>query len=230
MKILCTICARAGSKGLKNKNLKMINSKPLIYYTIQSAKKIKSFNKIVISSDSKKIINLGKKLKIKNYLMRPKNLGQDNSAKIPAIKHALLEMEKKYNQKFSIIVDLDVTAPLRNNNDINKAIRKFKQKKYDTLFSVNKTRKNPYYNCVEIINKRINPIKRKRKHFSGRQQAPKVFDMNAAISIWNRKTLLTKNSLFTKNTGIYIMPENRSFDIDTKFDFLIVNYLLKKKR
>tara|TARA_B100000902_G_scaffold389794_1_gene437553 strand:+ start:860 stop:1549 length:690 start_codon:yes stop_codon:yes gene_type:complete len=229
MNILCTICARAGSKGIKDKNLKKIKDKPLIFYTIKNAKNINIFNQIVISSDSKKVINFGKKFKVKNNLIRPKYLAKDNSPKIPVIRHALLEMEKKYNKKFSIIVDLDVTAPLRNNDDVKKALKKFKTNNYNTLFSVNIARKNPYYNCIEIKKKKILPIKKEKNFFTSRQEAPKVFEMNAAISIWNRKTLLNKNSLFTKNTGIYVMPIERSFDIDTSLDLEIVKYLLKKK-
>lgn len=227
MNILCTICARAGSKGIKNKNLKKINGKPLIFHTIKNAKKVSNFTEIVISSDSKKVINLGKKYKIKNNLVRPKNLAKDKSPKIPVIRHALIEMEKKCNKKFSIIVDLDVTAPLRKNIDIKNALKKFKKNNYHTMFSVNIARKNPYYNCIEIEKNTVLPIKKKKNFFTSRQQAPKVFEMNAAISIWNRKTLLTKNSLFTKNTGVYEMPIERSFDIDTKLDLQIVKYFLK---
>ena len=83
MKILCTICARGGSKGIKNKNLKIMNKKPLIYYTIEHAKKVKIFEEILISSDSEKIVKYGKKLKLKNSFLRPKNLAKNNSAKIP---------------------------------------------------------------------------------------------------------------------------------------------------
>ena len=229
MKILCTICARAGSKEVKNKNTRKINGKPLIYHTIKEAKKIKIFDQIVISSDSKKILDLGYKYKIKNNLKRPKHLSRDNAAKIPVIRHALIEMEKKYNQKYSVIVDLDVTSPLRKVKDIIGAINKFKTKKLDTLFSVNNARKNPYYNSVEIKKNKILPVKKNAKQFVSRQEAPKVYDMNAAISIWNRNILLSKNTLFTKKTGIFIMPENRSIDIDTEFEFEIVNLLMKKK-
>ena len=229
MRILFTICARANSKGIKNKNLKEINGEPLIFHTIKNALKIKKKSEIVVSSDSNKIIRLSKKFKINNFILRPKNLAKDNSAKIPVIRHALLKMEKKYNYKFPIIVDLDVTAPLRNENDINGALNKFIKYNYQTLFSVNKSRKNPYYNCVEIVKNKIKPVKRKKNYFLNRQSAPLVYDMNAAISIWKRNALLNNESLFTNKTGIYVMPDERSIDIDTNFDFLVVDYLLNRK-
>ena len=120
MKILCTICARKGSKGVKNKNLKTINKKPLIFYSIDQAKKSKLFKKIVISTDSKKIKNYVKKLGIDCWFLRPAKLATDKSSKIPAIQHALIKAEEYYKQKFDTIVDLDVTSPLRNVSDIKK--------------------------------------------------------------------------------------------------------------
>ncbi len=99
MNILCTICARGGSKGVKNKNLIPVNKKPLIYHTINVAKEIKNFDEIIISSDSKKIIEIGKYYKIQNTILRPKKFSRDNSAKIPAIRHALLKIEKIKKKK-----------------------------------------------------------------------------------------------------------------------------------
>ena len=229
MNILCTICARGGSKGVKNKNLIPVNKKPLIYHTINVAKEIKNFDEIIISSDSKKIIEIGKYYKIQNTILRPKKFSRDNSAKIPAIRHALLKIEKIKKKKFDIIVDLDVTAPLKTKKDIIEALKKFINGNYSTLFSVTDCRKNPYYNCIEIKNNKITPIKKKSAFFTSRQETPRVYDMNAAISIWKRNVLLKNNSLFTKKTGIYLMPQYKSFDIDTKLDLEIVKFLFNKK-
>ena len=119
IKILCTICARKGSKGLKNKNLLKLLDKPLIMHTIEQARMIKYFNKIIVSSDSKKIIEISKN-KVDHCILRPKKLSNDQSSKVDAIQHALLMSENKFNQSFDLIVDLDVTSPLRSTNDISK--------------------------------------------------------------------------------------------------------------
>ena len=139
---LCTICARGGSQGVKNKNLKIINGKPLIYFTINQAIKSKIFDHIVVSTDSKKILRSAKSYGADGWFIRPKRLSSNLSPKIPAIKHALIEAEKFYNKKFNFIVDLDVTSPLRKVEDIIKAYKTFIKKKSDILITVTRSRKN----------------------------------------------------------------------------------------
>ena len=118
MNILCTICARSGSKGVKNKNIITINKKPLIYYTIKQAKKSSLFTNIVLSTDSLKISKIGKKYGADVFFLRPKSLSKDTTGKISAIRHALIKSEKYYNKNFDYIIDLDVTSPLRFPLDI----------------------------------------------------------------------------------------------------------------
>ena len=226
--ILCTICARGNSKGLKNKNFKRIKNKPLIHFTIDHAIKSKIFSKIVVCSDSFKILNYSKKIKEIDIIKRPKKLSLDNTPKIPVIRHSLKEMEKKYNKVFDTIIDLDVTAPLRKISDIKNALDQFKNTDSPTLFSACLSRRNPYFNAVEFKNKKIKPVKSLMKKIPGRQFAPKVYDMNASIYIWNRKTLLHSNTVFHKKTSVYLMPEERSIDIDNAFDFKIVSFLIRK--
>lgn len=227
MKILGTICARGGSKGLKNKNIRKIKNKHLIYYTLDQAIKSKIFNEIVVSSDCKNILHIAKKYGAKNLILRTKKLAKDNSPKIPVIRNCLDKMERIKNQKFDVIIDLDVTAPLRKILDIKNAYSKFKKTSATNLFSVCNSRSNPYFNAVEWKNGKIKPVVSLMKKLTGRQQAPKVYDMNASIYIWNRKTLKNKNTVFLKNTEVYLMPEERSIDIDNDFDFKLVSKLLK---
>lgn len=227
MNILCTICVRGGSKGLKNKNIKLIKNKPLVKYTIDHAIKSKLFNCTVLSSDSKKILNIGKKSGVKELILRPKNLAKDNSPKIPVIRHCLQEIEKRHKKKYDIIIDLDATSPLRKISDIKHALKKMILNKSPNLFTVCVSRRNPYFNAVEFRNKKIQPVKNLMKKITSRQAAPVVYDMNASIYIWTRNLLLKSNTVFHKKTSIYKMPEERSIDIDTRFDSQIVEYLLK---
>ena len=220
---------RGGSKGVNNKCLKKINGKPLLEYTIKQAKRIDIINNIVISTDSKKIINLSANYGIKNFFIRPKYLSKDNSPKIPVIRDAVLRSEKFFNKKFDIIIDLDVSSPLRSIEDIKNAYNKFLSSKSDILFTVNKSKKNPYFNMVEIKNNKVNLIK-KNNFVTRRQDAPEVFDVNSSIYIWKRKTIINNDTLFTKKTSIFEMPEERSIDIDTIFDFKLVEFLLKKNK
>jgi len=230
MKILCTICARGGSKGLKNKNLKKIKNKHLIYYTINQAKKSNFFDKIILSTDSKKIQKISKKYGLDSYFLRSKRLSNSKIGKIPVIKDALLNAEKIFKTNFDYIIDLDVTSPLRLVSDIKIAFKKIIKEKSDILFSVNKTRVDPYFNSVEIKNdKSFRPIKSMGTKLKRRQDSPKVYDLNACIYIWKRQALLKYDTLYIKKNSIYVMPDNRGFDIDDEIDFKIVNYFLKNE-
>ena len=132
-------------------------------------------------------------------------------------------------KSFKFIVDLDVSSPLRNVEDIIKAYKFFLRKKADILITVSRSRKNPYFNIVEIRNKKVKIIKSTGKNIFRRQDAPQTFDMNASIYMWTRKALLNSRSLYNKKTILYEMPVSRSIDIDSKLDFKIVEYLLKLK-
>jgi len=231
MNILCTICARKGSKGVKNKNIVIINNKHLIYYTILLAKKSKIFEDIVFSTDSKKFQKIAKKYGLNSFFLRPKKLSTSNIPKIPVIRHALIKSENFYKKKYDYIIDLDVSSPLRTVSDIKKAFNKIIKTKSDSLFSVNNSRKNPYYNVVESKKNNIFKLIKNFKHsINSRQIAPKVYDMNASIHIWKRKALLKNDTLFSKKNTIYVMPDNRGHDIDSKNDLKIVSYFLKNKK
>ena len=225
MKILCVICARSGSKGIKNKNLINFFGKPLISHTFNQAKKIK-FTNIVVSTDSKKISKIIGKTN--SWFLRSKKLSGDKISKIEVIVDALRKSEKKFKIKYDAVIDLDVTSPLRLKKDIYNAMKIFKVKNYDNIFSVCESSRNPYFNMVEIVNKKVSLSKSKKVFFS-RQTAPKVYDMNAAIYIWKRDVLVKNKSLFNKKTGIYLMPKNRSIDIDDELDYKIVKFLYEQK-
>ena len=230
IKILCTICARSGSKGLKNKNFKIMNGEPLIKYTLNQAIKNSWFDKIIISSDKdiKKIINIKKNNLI--FRKRPKKLSNDKSGKIEVIKDSLKYAEHTTGEKYDVIVDLDVTCPLRTSFDINESIIKFlKNKNLEILFSVSNSRKNPYFNIVEKKNNKIQISKKLKKYVKSRQSAPKTFDINGAIYIFKRKRLLQLKNPYGSKTDIYVMPQIRSIDIDGITDWKFTEYLIKNE-
>ena len=227
MNILATICMRKGSKGIPNKNLIKINNKPLLYYTITQALNSKIFKEIIVSTDSKKIADLSNFYGAKCWFIRPKYLSDDNSAKIPAIRHALLKSEKYFDRKFDTIVDLDASSPLRTVTDIKNAYKKFLKEKKNNLITVNQSRKNPYFNIIEHQGKKLKIVK-KYKYLTRRQDAPTTYDMNASIYIWKRNFLLKSDNILTNNTSVYEMPFERSMDIDTKDDLKIVRLLMSR--
>lgn len=226
MSILCVICARTNSKGLKNKNFLKINGKDLINYTIDLAIKSKFFKTIVISIDKKKPILEKYKSKIL-FIKRPKKLAKDSSKKVDAIRHAVKQTELTTGENYDYIYDLDVTSPLRHLSDIKNSFKKFKKENASNLITVTPSRKNPYFNVVEEKNRKIKLVKKEKKAIHNRQKAPKTYDMNASIYIWKKNFLFKTYNLFNKETSMYVMPPERSIDIDSDFDFKLVKYLLK---
>ena len=228
MKILCTICGRGGSKGIKNKNLTKIKGKPLIYYSIKQAIKSKLFDEIVVSTDVHKIQKIAQRYGASSWFLREKKLASDKAAKLPVIKDSLKRSEKYFNKVFDYVIDLDISSPLRNIEDIRRAFKKFLKNNNDNLFSVYVAKKNPYFNMVEMKNNKILLSKNTKKFYTSRQTSPKVFSLNASIYIWKRERLLKSKTLIGKKTGIYEMPQERSIDIDSNLDLKIVKSLIKK--
>lgn len=235
MKVLISICARGGSKGIPLKNIKLLNDIPLINYTLKVAFKLKGeydFD-IGFSSDNQAIINEAKKFGLETNYLRPKYLAKDNTGKVETIKHLLNYQENIKKTYYDFILDLDVSSPLRNVHDIMEGFEIIKKdKKMLTLFSVSNPNRNPYFNVVEQNSKTgyFELVKKTSKTFKSRQKAPKVYDMNASF-YWYKRDFFNsmENSPLTIRTGIYLM-NHICFDLDNEIDFLIMELLIKNKK
>lgn len=234
-KILVSICARGGSKGLKNKNILNLCGRPLITYTISIAKSVKRiFNSdIGISSDNKDIIDIAKKNGLNTDYIRPNNLATDETGKVETIKHLLQHEEKKRNLKYDYILDLDVSSPMRTLEDIMQSFSILKSnEKAMNIFSVNSCNRNPYFNMVEKNRKTgfYNLVKKPLNVAKSRQKSPKVYDMNASL-YWFRRKFFEKNyiSQITNHSLIYEM-NHICFDIDNKNDFDYMSYIFENKK
>lgn len=231
MNRICTICARGGSKGVKNKNIRMLLDKPLIAHSIQQAKDSKLFKHIAVSSDSEEILTVARQYGADVLIQRPKELATDQAAKLPVIQHCVSTSEKKTNMKYDVVVDLDATSPLRTVNDLIQAVHLFEENNHATnLISGSPSRRSPYFNLVEVnelgyacLSKQIDQT------IFRRQDSPKCYDMNASIYIWKKEVLLKATSVFDTRTMLYVMPEERSIDIDSEIDFEFVSFLAKKR-
>jgi len=227
-KLLCTICARGGSKGVKNKNIKPINGKPLIAYTIEQAKASGLFEHIVISTDSDDIAEIAQQYGAEVFYKRSTEMASDTAGKLDVIRDAFIKSEKHYAQQFDYLIDLDATAPLRNIADITESFKQFLKDNNDNLITAMPSRRSPYFNLVEVdVKGGVSLSKELDGSVVRRQDAPKSYDMNASIYIWKREVILNTNSLFLKNTGLYVMPEERSIDIDTELDYKFVEFIMK---
>ena len=229
--VLCTICARGGSKGVKNKNIKELNGKPLIVYTIEQAKASQLFEHIVVSTDSDEIANIAKQYGAEIFFKRSAEMASDTAGKLDVIRDAFVKSEEHYNKQYDYLIDLDATAPLRIVDDIINAFNQFKKNDNDNLITAMPSRRSPYFNLVEqdkdgkvYLSKKLDDVVIRR------QDAPKSYDMNASIYIWKRDVILNENSIFLENTGLYVMPEERSIDIDTELDYKFVEFIMKDKK
>lgn len=222
-KIIAIIPARGGSKGLVDKNILDFKNKPLIYWTIQSALKSKYIDKVVVSSDSKKIINIAKKFGAEAPFIRPKNLSGDKSLLIDVIVHAIKKMNKKNIYKY--VIYLQPTSPLRNHNHIDNCIEDFFEKKAQIMISAKKI-DHPIQWSLKI-NKNLKITNFKNfNNVRNRQDYFEYYLPNGAIYLANINYLMKKNSFYTNNTLIFKMPQDKSIDIDTLFDFKIAEYLM----
>ncbi len=227
--VICTICARGGSQGVKNKNTRKLLGKPLIAHSIATAVATGLFSHIVVSTDSDEIANIAVKYGAEVFFKRPPELASDTAAKLPVIRHALIESELHYGRNFPILIDLDATSPLRSVEDILGSWELFTRGGYDNLITAMPSRKSPYFNMVELdAEGRAHLSKRLESQVVRRQDAPRCYDMNASIYIWKREALLEDNRVVADNTGLFIMPEERSIDIDTELDFLFVEFLASR--
>lgn len=230
--ILLTICARGGSEGVKGKNIKNLNGRPLISYTINQGIKWGKAKRVIVSTDSDAIVSIAKEYGAEVPFMRTKELATSQAGKLPVIRDALLQCEAIYNEKYSIIIDLDVTAPIRTLNDLDNCLLQFNKGGYDSLFSVVEAHKNPYFNMVEK-NKdgKIKLSKKSDQTYVRRQDLPKVYSLNASIYFYRRDYILNKNNIspLSNNCSIYVMNDISGIDIDREIDYRYIEFLIKEK-
>lgn len=224
---LAIIPARGGSKGIKNKNIKPLLGKPLIAYTISEARKSCVIDKIIVSTDSPAIRDLAVKLGAETPFLRPARLAQDKTPMYPVVKHAVEFLEHK-GENFEIIVVLQPTSPLRKAADIDGAITKLLTLRADSVVSLCLTEHSPYW--MRVIRKgKVCPLMRARQ-YSRRQDLPKVYRLTGAIYATRRDVLFKHEAVAGGNTVPFIMPGERSIDIDTELDFKSAEIILGKSQ
>ena len=230
MKRLCTICARGGSKGVPNKNIRPIGGKPLIVHSVLQAQSSGLFEAIAVSSDSPEILDISKKFGVDYSIFRPQELATDSAPKLPAIQHCVNEVERISGENFDVIVDLDVTSPLRLTKDIGGAVRLLEEKNVSNVITGCPARRSPYFNLVERDEDGyVRLSKTPDQTFARRQDAPECFDMNASIYVWKREGLIGSESIFNADTLLFVMPEERSIDVDHEWEFEYVEFLFNKR-
>jgi CMP-N,N'-diacetyllegionaminic acid synthase len=230
-RVLATICARGGSKGLAGKNIRPLLGKPLLEYTIECARACPRVGHIVISTDSDEIAAAAEACGMPVPFRRPPAYASDSAAKIDSIRHATLFVEEHDDFYPDIVVDLDVGVPLRAPEDITACIDVLaKDPELDGAITLSESDRNPYFNMVEFDNDRLRLVKQPSTPVVRRQDAPAVYNFTPAIFAVRRTSLMSVVHLHDGHWGGSVMSRDRSVDIDHELDFLLVELLMKRQR
>ena len=242
MNILFTLCGRAGSKGVKGKNARDFLDVPLVWYSMANiALYMEKYAgeddiKIVLNTDSEPLKDLVRRVKDVpvTIIHREESLAGDKVPKVAVILDSLNKAEEAFARKFDMVVDLDITSPLRTVQDVKNAIDRKKQRNdVDVVYSVAPSRRNPYFNMVKEENGFF--CKAIPSNFTTRQEAPVFYDMNASIYAYSPKALREKEHATFFNSGwdAVVMADTGILDIDSEEDYelmqVIANYLFEKK-
>lgn len=231
MNILVSICGRGGSKGIPGKNIKAINGKPLIAYTIETALSFTKINNadLGLSTDDAQIKSVAADFGLYTTYTRPESLATDSAGKIPVIRDLMDYEEKKRQKTYDYVLDLDITSPLRNIEDLVAAFKIIEADEQAlNLFSVNPCNRNPYFNMVEKCENGYYCLV-KDATFTTRQSAAVVYDLNASFYFFRRAFFSESTKTISPRSLIYVMP-HICFDLDHPLDFEFMEYLMVNKK
>ena len=228
--MLAIIPARGGSKGVPKKNIRNLGGKPLILWTVEAALASKHVDRVILSTDDPEIVEVCRGTGVEVPFMRPAELAGDTSLAIDNYIYTIKRLASEFEQKHDDFIVLQPTTPLRNADDIDGAIGLFSEKDADSVIS-----------CVELdhptgwlftINgngtiKRFQDVETKKA--MNRQSLGTAYIPNGGVSVYKSSLLLEKYSYYSKRSFAYLMPPERSVDIDTEFDFEFIEYLINRK-
>lgn len=228
-KIYAFIFARGGSKGLPGKNVLELSGKPLVAWSIDIAKNISQVDKIFVSSDDDKIIEVSKKYGAE-IITRPSALADDYSPEWLSWKHAIdfLDAQDDY---FDIFLSLPTTSPLRNTDDIQRGLEAF-DNNTDVAISISESSRSPIFNMVKNIKESdmVELVIKDKNSYSRRQDVPKTFDVSTAFYVTSPQYIKNSDGIFQGRVRGVEIPKERAIDIDTKLDFSFAEFLIKKNK
>jgi CMP-N,N'-diacetyllegionaminic acid synthase len=228
-RILAVITARGGSKRIPNKNIKPLNGKPLIAWTLEAAAECKDLlHAIVLSTDDDEIAVAGRRYGAEVPFLRPSNLSSDDARSLGVVQHATHFIEQRDQVQMDWILLLQPTSPLRIALDIRHAIKMAITQECDSVVSVAESPIHPVY--IKKIDAKglLQPFILEEPEGLRRQEVtPTAFIRNGAIYLTQRDTLMNGHSIFGSQIKPYFMPAERSVDIDTPFDFELAEFLLR---
>jgi CMP-N,N'-diacetyllegionaminic acid synthase len=233
MTTLCVISARGGSRGLPGKNTRPMLGKPLIAWSIEQALATPEIDRVVVSTDSEAIAAIARAAGAETPFLRPEHLATPEAGKFDVFKHALQACEAHYGEEYEFYLDLDCTNPLRDVSDISSCVAQFRRRREHSVgavFTVCTARKNPYFNLLETDETgTLKVSKRLSDTIVRRQDAPAVYEHVASIYVLAPDYIRGVSHLLEGRTEGYDIGCEKSLDVDSDFDFLLVEFLMKRK-
>lgn len=230
-KILAIIPARGGSKGVPRKNIRLLAGKPLIYWTISTALNTECLDRVIVSTDDSEIAEKSKEYGAEVPFLRPVEYAQDQTSDYPVYYHTLKWLKENEDYEPDIVVWLRPTTPLRKKNDIEEAIQLYTDTKPDWVRSVCSVEHHPYWMFSVDDDFNMEPFIEgiDVRQYLRRQSLPSVYRINGVIDVTRPSLLKDSNKLYCGKLKAYIMPIERSIDIDTEKDFMILENLFSLK-
>jgi CMP-N-acetylneuraminic acid synthetase len=227
-KILAVITARGGSKGIPRKNIKELAGKPLIEYTVNVAKKSKVITDLILSTDDQEIADICKNLGVDVPFLRPSKLANDKATHLEVMRHALQFMEEKYKVKFDYTIILQPTSPFRLVEDIDNTIKKMIDLGSDSAVSITEIEENHPIKIKKFENDRVSSFCFEEKEGTRRQDLPIAYKRSGAVYAMKRDLIINENKLYGDFVAGYVIPNERSIDIDNPRDWILAKYMLKE--
>ena len=224
------IFARAGSKGLPGKNIRLLAGKPLIAWSIEQALEVKGIRRLIVSTDSEEIAFVAKSYGAEVPFLRPSELSGDKSPEWFAWRHALEFLRQNEGRLPNAMVSIPATAPLRSSEDIRNALDDFAKGGADIVITVTQAHRNPYFNMVKINEDgSVGLVITPQSGVVRRQDAPEVYDMATVAYVSDPNFILGNDSIFSGRVRAVEVPTQRAIDIDTLYDFELAEFLMVKK-
>ena len=228
MDYVALIFARSGSKGLPGKNLKVLGDKPLIGIAIECALKISRIKRVIVSTDAEEIATVSRRYGAEVPFLRPAELALDSTPEWHAWQHALNYLKDFEGSLPKSMVSLPTTSPLRSVVDVDNCINEYEKGLSDVVVTITNSHRNPYFNMVkEDASGEFVLVNKPDKIITQRHRTPTVFDLTTVCYVANSQFVLTNNGIFEGKVGAVRVPQERAIDIDTEFDFDIVQALIK---
>ncbi len=227
---LALVPARAGSKGVPGKNLRPVGGKPLLAHAIEVARKSPSVHRTVVSTDGDEIARVAREHGAEVPFLRPAGLARDDTPMLPVMEHAIRACEEAWGDRIDPLVLLHPTSPLRAVEDVEACVALVRSGACDLAVTARPARRSPHFNMVQDAGDGFARLVVPDVGVTRRQDAPAVFDLDTSVWAYSRAAILDERARLPRRTKVHVIPEERSIDLDTELDFLVLECLLAARR